>query len=41
MGFYMEHANVTVRSADEAMTFLKMVFPEFEIRGEGRSETKR
>ena len=41
MGFYMEHANVTVRSADEAMTFLKMVFLEFEIRGEGRSETKR
>ena len=41
MGFYMEHANVTVRSADEAMTFLKLVFPEFEIRGQGESETKR
>ena len=38
---YMEHANVTVRSIDDAKSFLKMVFPEFEQRGEGKSEVKR
>ena len=38
---YMEHANVTVRSIDEAKSFLKLMFPEFEARGEGESEKKR
>ena len=38
---YMEHANVTVRSIDEAKAFLKLVFPEFEQRGEGTSDVKR
>lgn len=38
---YMEHANVTVRSIDEAKAFLKLVFPEFEERGSGGSEKKR
>ena len=37
----MEHANITVKSIDEAVRFLKLVFPEFEKRGERETETKR
>ena len=33
----MEHANITVKSIDEAVRFLKLVFPEFEKRGEQKS----
>ncbi len=31
----MEHANITVKSIDEAMRFLGVAFPESGIRGEG------
>ena len=31
----MEHANLTVRSIDEAVSFLKLAFPGDEVRGEG------
>ena len=41
MLLYMEHANVTVSSIDKAMSFLQTVFPEFEVRGERQSESKR
>ena len=37
----MEHANITVKSIDEAVRFLKLVFPEFENRGERKSDAKR
>ena len=37
----MEHANITVPSIDEAQQFLKLAFPEFRERGEGRSDRKR
>ena len=31
----LEHANITVRSVDEAVRFLKIVFPDCDIRGGG------
>jgi catechol 2,3-dioxygenase-like lactoylglutathione lyase family enzyme len=31
----LEHANMTVRSVDEAVRFLKIAFPDAEIRGGG------
>lgn len=34
----MERAKVTVRSIDSAVKFLKLVFPEFETRGENTSD---
>ena len=37
---HMEHANITVSSIDEAETFLKLAFPEFSERGEGKSDKK-
>jgi extradiol dioxygenase family protein len=37
----MEHANIIVSSIDEAKKFLKLAFPEFEHRGEGKSPGKR
>lgn len=37
----MEHANITVTSIEKARDFLKLAFPEFDHRGEGRSATKR
>ncbi len=37
----MEHANVTVTSIEDAKAFLKLAFPEFSQRGEGRPDGKR
>ncbi|MEH6444302.1 MAG: VOC family protein [Oceanospirillaceae bacterium] len=38
---YLEHANITVASIDEATAFLAIAFPEFKIRGEGKTATTR
>lgn len=35
MKSHLEHANVTVRSLDEAVGFLQTALPEFKIRGRG------
>jgi catechol 2,3-dioxygenase-like lactoylglutathione lyase family enzyme len=37
MTLRLDHANLAVRDVDGAIRFLKTAFPEFEIRGEGRS----
>jgi catechol 2,3-dioxygenase-like lactoylglutathione lyase family enzyme len=34
----LEHANITVRSVDEGVRFLTTAFPDFKIRGDGRSD---
>ena len=34
---YLEHANLTVRSLDEAVRFVTTAFPHFTIRGQGTS----
>jgi len=41
MSLRMEHANLTVTSIEDAKAFLKLAFPEFSQRGEGRPDTKR
>ena len=33
----LEHANLAVRDIDEAIRFVRTAFPEFRIRGEGKS----
>ncbi len=33
----LEHANLTVRNIDEMIRFLETAFPEFQVRGEGKS----
>lgn len=38
MSVYLEHANVTVPSIDEAIRFLTAAFPEFSVRGGGKSQ---
>ena len=35
MRLLIEHANITVRSTDEAKRFLGNAFPDFQVRGEG------
>ena len=35
MNVYLEHANITVRSLDEATRLLGAAFPDFRIRGGG------
>ena len=35
MSISLEHANLNVRSIDEAVRFLTTAFPEFRVRGEG------
>ena len=35
MRAYLEHANVTVKSLDEAVTFLQTALPEYKVRGRG------
>jgi catechol 2,3-dioxygenase-like lactoylglutathione lyase family enzyme len=37
MGFRLEHANICVRDIEPMMHFLKTAFPEFLMRGEGKS----
>lgn len=32
----MEHANITVRDVDREIEFLRVAFPHFRIRGEGK-----
>lgn len=34
---YLEHANLTVRSLDEAVRFITTAFPHFRVRGRGVS----
>ncbi len=34
----LEHANINVRSIDEAIRFLTAAFPEFRVRGRGEVE---
>lgn len=34
---YLEHANLTVRSLDEAVRFITTAFPHFRVRGRGIS----
>ena len=36
---YLEHSNITVTDLDEAVRFLKTAFPDFRIRGRGRTKT--
>lgn len=38
MGPRLEHANINVRSIDEAIRFLTTAFPEFRVRGRGEAE---
>jgi catechol 2,3-dioxygenase-like lactoylglutathione lyase family enzyme len=33
----LDHANLAVRGLDEAIRFLRAAFPEFRVRGEGRT----
>jgi catechol 2,3-dioxygenase-like lactoylglutathione lyase family enzyme len=37
MAFRLEHANICVGDIEPVMRFLKTAFPEFRIRGEGKS----
>jgi len=37
MAFRLEHANICVRDIEPMMHFLKTAFPEFRMRGEGKS----
>ena len=37
----LEHANLMVRDVDGMIRFLKTAFPEFEVRGGGRSNGRR
>ena len=39
MSTRLEHANLVVRNIDEALRFLETAFPDFGIRGEGKSWT--
>ena len=38
---YLEHANITVRSLDEAVRFITTAFPHFKIRGQGTTNGRR
>jgi catechol 2,3-dioxygenase-like lactoylglutathione lyase family enzyme len=38
MSARLEHANINVRSIDEAIRFLTTAFPEFRVRGRGEVE---
>jgi catechol 2,3-dioxygenase-like lactoylglutathione lyase family enzyme len=37
MSMRFEHANLCVRNVDEMVRFLRTAFPEFEVRGEGKT----
>jgi hypothetical protein len=37
MAVLFEHANITVRDIEGMIRFLQMAFPEFRVRGEGKS----
>jgi catechol 2,3-dioxygenase-like lactoylglutathione lyase family enzyme len=37
MALRLEHANLTVRDIDGMIRFLQTTFPEFRVRGEGKS----
>jgi catechol 2,3-dioxygenase-like lactoylglutathione lyase family enzyme len=37
MSVRLEHANLIVRDVDETTRFLRTAFPEFRVRGEGRT----
>lgn len=37
MAVRLEHANLCVRDIDGMIRFLQTAFPEFQVRGEGRS----
>jgi hypothetical protein len=37
MGVRLEHANLTVRDINGMIGFLQTAFPEFRVRGEGKS----
>ena len=37
MEFRLEHANICVRDIEPMMRFLQTAFPEFRMRGEGKS----
>ena len=41
MSVRLEHANLCVRNIDEMATFLRTAFPEFRVRGEGKSMVGR
>lgn len=41
MAMLLEHANLTVRSIDESVRFLKTAFPECHIRGGGVVDGRR
>ncbi|MFT4525892.1 MAG: hypothetical protein ACI9FU_001705 [Granulosicoccus sp.] len=38
---YLEHNNITVNDMDEAIKFLQVAMPEFEIRGSGKDNDRR
>jgi len=38
MAVRLEHANLTVRDVDGMIRFLQAAFPEFKVRGEGKSQ---
>ena len=37
MSVRLEHANLIVRDVDETIRFLRTAFPEFRVRGEGKT----
>ncbi len=37
MSIRLEHANLIVRDVDETIRFLRTAFPEFRVRGEGKT----
>ena len=41
MKCYLEHANISVRSLDNAIRFLSTAFPHFKVRGKGESSGKK
>jgi hypothetical protein len=38
MAARLEHANLTVRDVEGMIRFLQTAFPEFRVRGEGKSQ---
>ncbi len=38
---YLEHANLIVSDIDQALAFIQTAMPEFEVRGEGKWDTRR
>src|SRR5210317_969873 len=38
---YLEHANITVSNLEKSISFFKLAFPQFEIRGSGETNGRK